>query len=140
MSRFRESRLNTKSHSKGFTLLEVLVAMTIMAMTIGVLMNVYSSVLERSSLSMDYRAATNIAQSVLKEKMRIGDRLNSHMEGQYDKKFKWAIDVELFDEGGQIHGARELLSLYAINISVQWTHKHKTRKVHVNTIRLLRTS
>ncbi|MBI1195844.1 MAG: prepilin-type N-terminal cleavage/methylation domain-containing protein [Gammaproteobacteria bacterium] len=140
MSQFRASGPNSGNRIGGFTLLEVLVAMTIMAMTIGVLMNVYSSVLDRSSLSTEYRAATNIAQTVLKEKMRSGGRLDPHMEGQYDKKFKWIIDVEPFEDGTRKQDAKALLSLYSLDVSVQWIHKRKARKIHLNTIRLLRTT
>lgn len=140
MSQFRTSGFNSESRIGGFTLLEVLVAMTIMAMTIGVLMNVYSSVLDRSSLSTEYRTATTIAQTVLKERMRSGERLDPHMEGQFDKKFKWNIDVEPFDDGARNHDANALLSLYSLNVSVQWVHKQKARKINLNTIRLLRSS
>ena len=63
-------------NSRGFTLLETLVALSVLAISLGVTYQVFSSALQGSNLADDYAKASMHADSHLAEISKRIDRLN----------------------------------------------------------------
>lgn len=82
---------------KGFSLLEILVAFSIMALSLGFLLNIFSKGVYTAALSEDYTAAVQIAESLL---ARVGVE-NELQEGQSNgteyEKYQWTVTNYPYD-------------------------------------------
>lgn len=74
---------NRKSHNKGFTLIEVIISMTILAMVFIPLMKYFSDSLKHSALTAKRQQATILAQS-LAEQLKAGGSLLKHEDTGYE--------------------------------------------------------
>ena len=77
--------------NKGFSLLEILVAFTIMAVSLGIVLKIFSSGVNTAIISEDYIIATQIAESLMaktgiEEPLSIGEK--SGTEGD---KYQWRV-------------------------------------------------
>lgn len=76
----------------GFSLIEILVAFTILALSLGVLMNVFTTNMYSSRLVMEYSQATDVAESVLAQIGKEISILNGPLEGNI-LRFNWRLNV-----------------------------------------------
>ena len=120
----------------GFTLLEVLVAFAILAIALGVLMQVFSSGLNTANVAERYAWATSLAESHLAsigadEPLRVGEE-----SGELGRGFRWVRTVTAYyddDHAEDIDGLR----LYDVEVTVRWQEPSKTRSVSLRTLRLV---
>lgn len=130
--------VNRQKHLQGFTLLEVLVALSILAMSYGVILQIFGGAAQKASLTGDYRRAMIIAESQLDyAAVNVGyvDVVN---EGTSGKKFAWQVSVASADEY-LIEGLPARYTPVVIRVDVSWeSTAGKSRSVTVSTIRLRR--
>jgi general secretion pathway protein I len=82
---------------RAFTLIEVLVAFTIMAMSVGLLLEVFTRSTTSVIRSQAYTQAARIAQSQL---ARVGSEIkieDGQETGETDSKFRWKVDIHPFE-------------------------------------------
>ena len=118
----------------GFTLIEVLVAFTIMALALGALLQTFATGLRNLGTAESYTAAALRARSKLAE---IGQTLPleaGEQSGELDDGFEWRAVVEPYapaiPEG--VPGEPRL-SGYRVEVSVSWA---AGRTVSISTLRL----
>lgn len=114
---------------EGFTLLEVLVALTILSISLAVLMGVFSQGLTRARVMRDGSAAGALAQSLIAEQgdanqIALGD--SSGRTGLFD----WRVKIVPF--GSQELGAPHMALLTA---NVTWNGGK--REMTLSTLRLM---
>jgi len=118
----------------GFSLLEVLVAFSILAVSLGILFQIYSKGAYSARLADDYANAVMIAQSQLSN---IG--IESFPEiGVYEdnnEKYRWITRVS---SGGDNEGLEEIHKLIQrdVEVEVSWESRGGTRSVKLNTLKL----
>ena len=120
---------------RGFTLLEVLVAFVILALSIGVIMTVFSSSLARGKESETRTVAALLAQSKLaavgiEEPLSPGVR-----EGRFDDTFAWRAAVEPYSDGLMADLPGGLIA-YRVTVTVSWRARNAWRQVSLATLRL----
>ncbi len=84
-------------HERGFTLLEVLVAFAILTLSLGVVMQIFSTGLNNLALGDEYSRATLLAQSRLaalgiEEPLKAGDE-----SGDFGDGYHWHVTVTPYD-------------------------------------------
>ncbi len=110
--------LQPRQGEKGFTLIEILVAMTILAVAIGVLSNLFQTSIRQASTATDIRRATQLAESQL---TRFGKDLplqQGQFSGPSQHGLYWEADISLHkpvDEENSI-------ALYRVEINVLSEH------------------
>ena len=77
----------------GFTLLEVLVALSILALSYGMILEIFGSSAQRAMLSSDYRRAMMIAESQLDLAAANIMRGDSSASGKVADRFAWEVTV-----------------------------------------------
>ena len=103
--------------SRGFTLLEVLVALTILGLGIVTLMQLSSHGLRLLGLSDDYQQAVLVADRVA----RATDTLREGVEGGQEGRFLWERRVALVPVAEELApGAGPQPRLYALTVAVRW--------------------
>jgi len=124
---------------RGFSLLEVLVAFSILAMTLGVLFQIFSSGLRRAQLAEEYSYAVLMAQSEL-SRIRseglpgIGVHLNT-----IDRRYRSRTLVEPYGAVEEESPETEpvvLLRPYWVTVEIIWGERERERSVALTTVRL----
>lgn len=125
--------------ARGFSLLEVLVAFSILALSLGVLMQIFSGSLNNASISKDQTEATVIAQSLLASAGVDSVLEVGQTTGHLGERFRWKLLMELIEESSQ-GGAtgKRGPELWKISAEVAWggVNGDKARAVSLTTLRV----
>jgi general secretion pathway protein I len=102
--------LQAKSDDAGFTLLELLVAITILSLSAVILFGIFSQALDRTHRDLRQMEARGLAQSLLAEAESNPPSADSR--GITDSGFAWKLHVQLpAEEGTSVSGPRpEIIS------------------------------
>ncbi len=121
--------------SRGFSLLEILVAFSIMAISLGILLKIFSSGVNTAGIAEEYTVATQIAESLMArtgiETMLIaGDETGIEAE-----KYHWRVNVEPLP--GPETNEVSVLERMAVQVRVHWGGEDESnhRVVELNTIK-----
>ena len=114
-----------KQHTRGFSLLEVLVAFSILALSLGILMRIFSGSLNNIAVSHDQAQAVVLAQSLIAEAGVTAPLLPGESAGAAGELFNWTMRVSPFqDEFAQAEQAVPVtpgsLNLWEIEVEVTW--------------------
>ncbi len=128
-------RMKSNENQRGFSLLEVLVAFTILAITLGVLTQVFSRALNTAALSSSYGRATALAEAGLglvgiDIPLEPGARA-----GETEDGLQWRVQVTAYPAGDLLPGEPPLPA-YVITSEVAWETARGTRRVSLFTLRL----
>ena len=107
--------------SRGFTLLEVLVAMTILGIAIVALMQLSSQGLRLLHLSDDYQQAVIVADRIARATDALAEGVDAGQEG----RFRWERRITVVPVPEELTpGAGPPLRLYALSVGVRWGRDH----------------
>lgn len=127
----------------GFTLLEVLTAFVVFALTLAALLQVFSSGLRDAQLADEYARAVMMAQSRMDEATAT-ESLEEGRIGGEDLPFRWGVQISPYDEREESPEARdgpELLlrvRLLRIDSEVVWQAADgRERKVRLATLQVV---
>jgi general secretion pathway protein I len=122
-------------------LLEVLVAFVILALSLGVLMRVFSIGLRNSDLAERYAYATLLAESKLAA-AGIEDVLaEGATDGEAERGFRWQTVVSRFEDpdpspASSPAGGAGLVELFRVDVVVTWAGEgDQEREVRLSTLR-----
>jgi general secretion pathway protein I len=128
---------------RGFSLLEILVAFTILAMSLGLLMQIFSGSLGNASVARDQAQATTLARSLLAGMGLETTLAPTQATGSVADKFQWRVEVSPFIQAprqGELESQhpRAALDLWQIDVQVAWGGESKgpARTVTMSTLRL----
>lgn len=114
-----------QARQRGFSLLEILVAFTILALSLGVLMQIFSGSLRNADVTGDQAQAVALAQSLLASAGVEATLLPGESTGVLDDKFRWLLRVSPFVEEprpGETGAVRSPLplDLWEVAVRVAW--------------------
>ena len=124
-----------RSRQSGFSLLEVLVAFAILAMSIGILMQVFSNSMRGASVVRHYSNALIIAESQLALTVAATALAEGEESGTVDDFYDWVVAVtpyELPEEGFEATS----FDPFVVTVAVSWGGDDRRRTVALNTLRL----
>jgi general secretion pathway protein I len=121
---------------KGFTLIEVLVALTVLSLSLAIIFAGFSAGLRGRRTAEDYQRATVLAESKLIS-MGIETTLQEgHAIGRFNERFRWEATVSPYHEEGRDE-ANKLQRPLILTVTVLWGDKSDERSVSLTTLRLL---
>src|SRR5688572_29392022 len=88
---------------RGFTLIEAVVAMSILAMTLAVVFQSFSWVLSRGGMQRQRERAWLVAQSLLSEVRATGPLQVGSSEGETPDGFSWQTAIEPYSQEVTAH-------------------------------------
>lgn len=116
----------------GFTLIEVLVALTILSLSLTVLLGTFSQSLSRTHESERAAAARVLAQSLLAKAETGVPPKQSHADGETDNGLAWSVDMAPYQQHDD-----DKASLRAANLSVTVTWENGQHALTLSTLRLV---
>lgn len=127
--------------ARGFSLLEILVAFTILALSLGVLMQIFSASLRNVDITRDAAQATALAQTLLADAGVEAPLEAGESSGTLADRFRWHLQVAPHEEGPR-PGASEnlrappMLELWRVTARVAWGDRDRERDVVLTTLRV----
>lgn len=122
------------SGQQGFSLLEVLVAFSILTLVLGALLQVFSGGMRNAALSEEYSRATILAESMLSRAGRDIPLEPGEHGDETDAGYRWSLRVAPYSEKGLLSGSD--LALYRIDVTVSWQSGTKEREVGLTSLQL----
>jgi general secretion pathway protein I len=135
LSEESESR---KARASGFTLIEVLVALTILSISLAVIYTGLSSNVEGRRVSIDYQQATLLAESKLNSLGVETPLIEGRTTGRFDGRFRWNAVVAPYSEEGEEYLEDGQTRPVQVIVTVAWGEPNNERSVSLRTLRVLR--
>jgi general secretion pathway protein I len=135
--------LNKQVHScsvrcqQGFSLLEVLVAFSILAISLSVILNIFSTGVRAAFLAEEYTIAVQIAESLMAKTGKETKLSAADSTGSHGDKFKWQVKVQPFDPGiDSFDAGASAWEVYQVQVKVYWLAGKSEREVALQTLKL----
>ncbi len=127
----------SRRRSGGFTLLEVLVAFTVLAISLGVLFEIFSTGMRASRSAEEYTRATLLAESKLAAIGIEGTLEEGETTGEYGDGYAWRVAIRPYrlDEA-EAEGVAPPIEAYEVVVTVAWGQGSRERSVSLTTLRL----
>jgi general secretion pathway protein I len=127
-----------KHGERGFSLLEVIAAMLLLAITFAALMKVAGGSIELTRNADDHSQAALWARSLL-DTVDITKPLQpGSSDGRFDDRYRWHLVVVPWSPGqGEANGAIRMVKL---DLDVFWGNRLRERSAHFSTLRVLSTT
>ena len=127
-------RLN-KPNNDGFSLLEVIVALAIMAMGFVTVLQLFSGSIRSVSLSEQYLKGTTLAHSKLGE-LEVNNYNVTEFEGIFpdEKNYRWQLQVS--PHASPLNSKEKNIQLSEVTLNVLWEDAGKTRDVEISTLKV----
>jgi prepilin-type N-terminal cleavage/methylation domain-containing protein len=142
--------------ARGFTLLEIMVAVAILGISLVVIMQLFSMGLKSAQIEKDYSQAIFLARAKMGEVMTQAEVKESTDSGTFESGFEWESKIEPFErpkpEGGE--GLKmepstqtgleekERFKLFSVTVVVSWSGggtEGGQKKVELDSLRLVKT-
>ena len=124
-----------KKNDDGFSLLEVIVALAIMAIGFVTVSQLFSGSIRSVSLSEQYLKGTTLAHSKLGE-LEVSNYSVSAFEGTFpdEKKYRWELQIK--PHTSSLNDKENNILLSEVTLNVLWEDKGKTHDIELNTIKV----
>lgn len=126
----------SRSSQAGFSLLEVLVAFAILAIILGVLLQIFSGSAQRATLAESYLKASSLAQARLNEIGREAPLTAGAIEGQTENGFAWGLHMEPYPIEGLDTVVQSLVPM-RVRVVVAWQEQGRRHEVSATTLRVV---
>lgn len=124
---------------RGFSLLEVLVAFSVLAISLGVLMQIYSRATLTTVTTLQYSEAASLAESLLGT---VGAEIPLQpgaVSGRSVDGFDWEVAIAPVTLGEDAFTEPKVRP-YAVNATVLWRDARQVRRLSLATLRLAETA
>ena len=127
------------SHKQqGFSLLEILIAFSILAFSLGILLKIFSGGVNTAMVSEDYTVAVQIAEGLMARSGTEIPLVPSQESGLEHEKYEWGVTISPFVINVEtLDPASVSATLFKVKVIVSWaTSKEHQRQVELTTIKL----
>jgi len=122
--------------NRGFSLLETLAAMLLLAICFGALMHATSASMALSTRANDYTQASMWASGLLDRIFVTEFPAEGLHTGKFDATYRWSMKVETLADSATLPTS-DPLHLYRVELTVEWSEDGKPAKATFATSRLV---
>jgi general secretion pathway protein I len=117
-------------------LIEVLVAMMILAMSLTVIFRIFSGGLYKIGIASDYARAVIVAESVLAAAGHTEILRTGELSGDLFEKYRWVRTVTPYRPSGEQSYDELALNVYRVSVVVEWPANQGNRSLNLSTLKL----
>jgi len=130
-----KQNLKKKTSEDGFSLLEVIVALAIMAMGFVTVLQLFSGSIRSVSMSEQYLKATTLAQSKMGE-LEMNNYRASEFEGTFgnEENYRWQLDISPYTT--TLNSEDNNIQLSEVLLRVLWSDSNKLHNVELSTLKV----
>lgn len=135
--------MSTARRQRGFSLIEVLVAFAILAVSLGVLMQIFSRASFATVTAAQYSRAASLAESRLEA---VGSAIpleEGTVSGEPENGYAWELTITALDPaeltGGAPGGGLDFgspIQPFRVTVTVLWRDGSRARRLAIATLRL----
>ena len=128
--------------NKGFTLLEVLLAFVVFALSFTIVMEILSGSMRNTIRAREYTEAALIAQSVMDQLgLDFPVELGASYNGE-SGKYQWEISIEQYEDSAEnpnsvMLGELTGIEMLQINLFISWGEPPRVKENHFSTVRAM---
>ncbi|QAU24461.1 prepilin-type N-terminal cleavage/methylation domain-containing protein [Dyella sp. M7H15-1] len=123
--------------ARGFSLLEVIAAIMLLAITFGALMEVAGGSIRLSENASEHTQAALWARSLLDTRFALDPMQPGVTEGKFDNRYRWRLQVTPWTAPGvSLATQANALQMYRLDLDVMWGSAPFERKAHFSTLRI----
>jgi general secretion pathway protein I len=125
--------------NRGFTLIETLVAISILAISLVVILQLFSGGLKSSRLSDEYTRGIFHAREKMDEILLAGELTEGVIDGKFDDGFRWKAEALRLD----IKEAKDVklpFRAFNIKVDVMWDAGGHEKLFSISAIKLVKPS
>ena len=125
-----------KYNREGFTLIETLVAMTVLAVSLTVIFQLFSGGLRAAGLSEDYTRAIFHAREKMEEILLAEGLADGVVEGEINEMYGWSARIEhnLPDPENEV--GPPALDTFKITVNVAWKDGIREKHFEISTLKI----
>lgn len=133
-----KNKLTLDTGQKGFSLLEILVAFSILALSLTVLLKIFSSGINTAIVSEEYANAVQVAESLLAKTGVETDLQEGISRGTDNEKYHWEISVNPYEpELEELESDSFPVNMYRVMVRVSWGEDEVNRRsVNLETLKM----
>ena len=125
-----------KSQNRGYTLIEVLVAMSILALSLTIIFRIFSDGLLKIGIANDYTHAVMVAESVLAATGNTEKLIAGETTGRLLEKYRWSRSIEPYEFNEALTAANTPVAAFKVSVIVEWPAGDGFRSLDLNTLKL----
>lgn len=128
----------TKRDKKGFTLMEVMVAMIILAISLVVIFQLFSGGLRANRLSDAYTRGVFHAREKMDELLIADEFVCGLADGDFEDGYTWKAEILCPDAEEKEEGKKNILpvELVTIKVNVSWQEGRRLKHIELSTIKI----
>jgi general secretion pathway protein I len=135
------------STDKGFTLLEILLAIAILGVAVTVIMQQFSAGLRIARTSQTHTTATIYAKQMLEEYLLAEEMEEGEASGTFDDGYSWNVSIQAYEDYKEEEGATEEeqeiyehlpLEMFRIESVVSWMEGGREKSVALATLKTVK--
>lgn len=123
----------------GFSLLEILIAFSILALSLGILLKIFSAGVNTAGVAEEYNAAVQIAESIMAQTSMETPLKPMESTGVENGKYHWHVSVSPFQFTAEDLDLTTIAAvLFKVKVIVSWGDKAGVggRQVQLITLKL----
>ncbi|NOU13617.1 MAG: prepilin-type N-terminal cleavage/methylation domain-containing protein [Methylococcaceae bacterium] len=131
------------NNQRGFSLLEILIAFSIMALSLGILLKIFSGGVNTAQVSENYTVAIQIAESLMSQAGVAAPLQAGETSGVEQDKYEWLLRVTPHNlsfgnfTGAKLDAAQLPVTLFKVSVIVSWGDDN--RRLELTKLKLAAT-
>lgn len=128
--------MTIKHRCRAYSLIEVLVAMAVLALSLTVILRIFSGGLHNIGIASDYARAVMVAESVLAATGKTEVLQEGETRGILFDKYHWVRSIRSHQPQSAISSGFFPVDLYRVSVVVEWPATGSPRSVDISTLQL----
>ena len=126
---------------KGFTLMEVVIALAILGIGLMVIIELFSGGLRLARTSEEYTRAMNYGRMKMEEISSKQNIEEGTEEGKFDDTFRWQVGVKKVDilQVDKSIDFKPPVELFQVKVDILWTSGSKERSASIESFKTKKT-